>query len=125
MHSVWAIIEKDDFDEFQSAIEMGKKNGIKVVYSNIAIEYWFYCHFKLKTRAFTVLELKQELTKELKTQYKKNLDFNKKLLPKTKKAIQWAKAGHQIHNRDGRNAERACSSTTIYTLIEDLFKRIN
>jgi hypothetical protein len=125
LHSVWAIIEKDSFDDFQSAIKLGNDNGVKVVYSNVSIEYWFYCHFKLKTRALTVSDLKDELTKELKFKYSKSIDINKKLIPKTKKAIQLARTSHQIHKRDKKTEEDACSSTTVYVLIEDLFKRIS
>lgn len=124
LHSVWAIIEKDNFDDFQEAIELGASNNIKIAYSNISIEYWFLCHFEFKTAVLSVNQLKEELTRKLKRKYEKNLDLNKKLIPNTSKAIQYAKAGHQIHIKNNNSPEQACSSTTIYQLIENLSKRI-
>ena len=124
LHSVWAIIEKDNFDDFQEAIELGASNKIKVAYSNISIEYWFLCHFEFTTAVLSVDQLKKELTRKLKRKYEKNLDLNKKLIPNTSKAIQYAKAGHQIHIRNNNSPEQACSCTTIYELIDNLNKRI-
>lgn len=124
LHSVWAVVEKDDFTDFQEAIILGKKNDIKVVYSNIAIEYWFYCHFKMKTKEFSVSDLSKLLTEELKVEYKKNVDITPKIFSKTKKAITNAKTSHQLHKKDGKLEENSCSSTNIYVLMENLLKRI-
>jgi hypothetical protein len=123
LHRVWAVIEKDDFQDFSAAIKLGEEAGVSVVYSNKAIEYWFLLHFKFYTRCFTVKELISELDKAANIKYSKNTDVTKLLSAKTKTAISNAKTGHQFHRRNGNNPELACSSTTVYKLINDLFAR--
>ena len=42
----WVVFDKDDYQDFDEAIEFAKKNGFEVAYSNQAFELWFLLHFK-------------------------------------------------------------------------------
>lgn len=43
---VWAVFDKDSFNDFEAAISEARAKGYRVAYSNQAIEYWFILHFK-------------------------------------------------------------------------------
>lgn len=42
----WIVFDKDDYQDFDEAIEFAGKNGFEVAYSNQAFELWFLLHFK-------------------------------------------------------------------------------
>lgn len=42
---VWAVFDKDDFEDFNEAIELAKRNGIHCAWSNESFELWYYLHF--------------------------------------------------------------------------------
>ena len=41
----WVVFDKDDNNDFGDAIQLARRSGFKVAYSNQAIEYWFILHF--------------------------------------------------------------------------------
>lgn len=43
--NVWIVFDKDDFDDFDQAIEEGKEKGYHIAWSNQSFEYWLYLHF--------------------------------------------------------------------------------
>lgn len=43
--NVWVVFDKDDFDDFDQAIQDGTERGYKIAWSNQAFEYWIYLHF--------------------------------------------------------------------------------
>lgn len=43
--NIWVIFDKDDFEDFDQAIQDGLKKGYHVAWSNQAFEYWLYLHF--------------------------------------------------------------------------------
>lgn len=43
---VWAVFDKDDFDDFNDAIRLAKKNKINCAWSNESFELWYYLHFE-------------------------------------------------------------------------------
>ena len=43
--NVWLVFDKDDFKDFDSAIDEAIKKGYKVAWSNQSFEYWLYLHF--------------------------------------------------------------------------------
>lgn len=45
------VFDKDDFDDFDLAIEMGEAKGYKVAWSNQSFEYWLYLHFRYSDSA--------------------------------------------------------------------------
>lgn len=48
---VWVVFDKDDFQDFDDAIELAKKYGFKIAWSNQSFEYWIYLHFNYSDSA--------------------------------------------------------------------------
>ena len=46
--NVWVVFDKDDFLDFDQAIQCGVEKGYKIAWSNQSFEYWLY--FRLKIR---------------------------------------------------------------------------
>lgn len=42
---IWIVFDKDDFDDFNDAIELAANYGFNVAWSNQSFEYWLYLHF--------------------------------------------------------------------------------
>lgn len=42
---IWVVFDKDDFADFDSAIDRAKEKGYHVAWSNPSFEYWLYLHF--------------------------------------------------------------------------------
>lgn len=42
---VWVVFDKDDFDDFDEAIDLAEQFGFHVAWSNQSFEYWIYLHF--------------------------------------------------------------------------------
>ncbi len=43
---VWAVFDKDDFDDFNEAIRKAEEKGIRCAWSNEAFELWYCLHFE-------------------------------------------------------------------------------
>lgn len=43
---VWVVFDKDDFDDFNEAINRAKQYGFKAAWTNEAFELWYYLHFE-------------------------------------------------------------------------------
>lgn len=43
--NVWIVFDKDDFDDFDQAIQEAENRGYNVAWSNQSFEYWLYLHF--------------------------------------------------------------------------------
>ena len=43
--NVWIVFDKDDFEDFDEAIRLGKEKGYQIAWSNQSFEYWLYLHF--------------------------------------------------------------------------------
>jgi len=44
--SVWVVFDKDDFKDFNDAINLAKQYKFKPAWSNEAFELWYYLHFE-------------------------------------------------------------------------------
>lgn len=49
--NVWVVFDKDDFEDFDEAISMGKEKGYQIAWSNQSFEYWLYLHFNYNDSA--------------------------------------------------------------------------
>lgn len=49
--NVWVVFDKDDFDDFDEAIRLGKEKGYQVAWNNQSFEYWLYLHFNYNDSA--------------------------------------------------------------------------
>lgn len=43
--NVWVVFDRDDFEDFDQAIQEGLKKGYHIAWSNQSFEYWLYLHF--------------------------------------------------------------------------------
>lgn len=49
--NIWLVFDKDDFEDFDQAIEEGNARGYRVAWSNQSFEYWLYLHFNYSDSA--------------------------------------------------------------------------
>ena len=45
---IWCVFDKDNFDDFEQALNLAKKNNILCAFSNKDFELWFLMHLKNK-----------------------------------------------------------------------------
>ena len=48
---IWVVFDKDDFEDFDEAIELAQNYGFKVAWSNQSFEYWIFLHFNYSDSA--------------------------------------------------------------------------
>ena len=118
----WVVFDKDDYQDFDEAIELAKKNGFEVAYCNQAFELWFLLHFKKYSGKLHRREYPDLLEKHLGFPYSKREGFAtmlyQKLLSLQNQAIINAEA--VIGNKQGVKPSLAESSTTVHTLVTKL-----
>ena len=44
-NKVWVVFDRDDFDDFDQAVQEGVERGYQIAWSNQSFEYWLYLHF--------------------------------------------------------------------------------
>ena len=49
--NVWVVFDKDDFEDFDEAINEAVSRGYKAAWSNQSFEYWIYLHFNYSDAA--------------------------------------------------------------------------
>lgn len=118
----WVVFDKDDYQDFDEAIEFAGKNGFEVAYSNQAFELWFLLHFKKYSGKMHRREYPKLLEKHLGFPYSKQEGFAKRLfpilLPFQSTAITNAEA--IITEAQGVKPSIAESSTTVHNLVKKL-----
>ena len=76
--NVWVVFDKDDFDDFDVAIQLEK--GYQVAWSNQSFEYWLYLHFNYSDSALHRYDWNEKLNEIFKQYnlgdgtYRKNYD---------------------------------------------------
>lgn len=64
---VWVVFDKDDFEDFDEAIDLAEKRGYKAAWSNQSFEYWIFLHFNYLDAALhrdVIVEKLSELFKQ-------------------------------------------------------------
>ena len=74
---VWTVFDKDNFIDFNEAIDLARSNDINAAWSNESFELWYYLHFQYLdtpiTRAQYIEALNREIRKfESEYSYAKN-----------------------------------------------------
>lgn len=126
---VWVVFDKDDNNDFDKAIELARKYGFQVAWSNEAFELWFLLHFQYcdtaisRTAYIEKLESKIRECKGYKTyRYEKN---SKKMydiitsLGNEKSAISYARRLRSTYLKEQKFSEHN-PCTTVDRLIEEL-----
>ena len=122
----WVVFDKDDFPahDFNQAIQLAEKNGIRVAYNNQAFEYWFLLHYNLYTGPIHRNQYKDMLTKLTGLQYNKTEGFGavmyNLLLSRQKQAIK--NADTVLAEISHGNPAEEESSTTVHKLVIELNK---
>lgn len=49
--NVWIVFDKDDFTDFDEAIQIGTQKGYNIAWSNQSFEYWLFLHFEYSDAA--------------------------------------------------------------------------
>jgi hypothetical protein len=144
----WMVFDNDGHEDFAEGIRLARKNGFKVAFSSMCIEYWFMLHFydhngsaiPLKGDSHSKAQI-DEINKFIK-KYNKSSNTNVRLYDEGSKkveeelfdlmlaideithhhriedAYQRAKVIHQTKKRNGD--EFSESVTTMYELLEEL-----
>lgn len=139
---VWCVFDKDDFsvNNFNNAIIMAQKLGIKVAYSNQAFEYWIILHLEDHQGGGINRNLYNKKINDLLKSYKIKYDGNKskkitkelfdlldgydKKSGEYRKILAIKRAKRNLKNIDQKNPAKEESSTTVYKLVEEILKYI-
>lgn len=127
--NVWVVFDKDDFEDFDQAINMGVRKGYKVAWSNQSFEYWLYLHFYYSDSA-----LHRDKWKEKLDEIFKMYDLGTGEYQKNYQDIYGMVDIHDGVNTAVRNAKRRMAGykgekkkpseydpgTTVYQLVEEL-----
>ena len=74
---LWAAFDKDDFIDFNEAIDLARSNNINVAWSNESFELWYYLHFQYLDTPISRTQYIEALNREIRKfeseySYKKN-----------------------------------------------------
>jgi hypothetical protein len=117
----WCVMDRDDFSpgQFNTAIQMAERHGIKVAYSNLCFELWYVLHFAYHDAAQTYDQYAERLSRQIKWGYLKNLpDMYQRLLPFQAVAVRNAERLLSSYPRSNPAANDPC--TTVRLLVKEL-----
>jgi hypothetical protein len=49
---IWMVFDDDNRNDLKAVFEEGKKENIKIAYSSVSFEYWYFLHFNRKAPVF-------------------------------------------------------------------------
>ena len=118
---IWCVFDRDSWTahEFNQALNLAERNGIRVAYSNEAFELWYVLHFQYLDTGQSRKRLVELISSNLDGGYKKNDHrMYQKLEPLMETAIENAKT--LLATCNPPNPERDNPSTTVHLLVERL-----
>lgn len=137
---VWCVFDKDDFNDFNEAIQLAEANNFKVGYSNQAFEYWIFLHFNdhqgggmhrndyhdkindmLRPHGVSYDGKDRKVITEEIFELLDGID-DKTKQPRVELAIKRAKRNYERF--DHLNPAEEESSTTVFKLVDELLKYI-
>ena len=129
--SVWAVFDKDNFADFNEAIEKAESNNINAAWSNEAFELWYLYHFLNRTTGMSRDEYKKAISdavnatgkweKKTPYEYKKEDEDNYNIMMtygNISNAIKWARRQHHQFTDKNYSSHNPC--TTVYKLVLQL-----
>ena len=129
--NVWVVFDKDDFEDFDQAIENGLKRGYHIAWSNQAFEYWLYLHFRYSDSALHRWEWNDKLNELFQKYnlgdgtYQKNYEdiYNMVNIHNgVSTAIKNAKRRMEKFEKGGYKPSEYDPGTMVYKLVEELKK---
>lgn len=127
--NIWVVFDKDDFEDFNQAINEGKEKGYKVAWSNQSFEYWLYLHFNYSDSALHRDDWNEKLNSLFRQydlgegKYKKNYNEIYNMVDThdgVKNAIRNAKRRMTGFDPHTMKPSEYDPGTTMYLLVEEL-----
>ena len=127
--NIWIVFDKDDFDDFDQAIELGTKKGYNIAWSNQSFEYWLYLHFRYSDSALHRNDWSSKLNDIFRRYnlgdgtYKKNYPNIYALFDRydgVNTAIKNAKRRMADFEKSGKKASEYDPGTKVHVLVENL-----
>ena len=125
---VWAVFDKDDFNDFNDAIQLAKKNHILCAWSNESFELWYYLHFQYLDTGISRSQYIEKIEREIQNRTNDSNYRYKKKSPETfdilqrigdeSLAIKHAQRLRESFSGTDYAAHKPC--TTVYELVEEL-----
>lgn len=130
---VWVVMDKDDFKDFDEAIEMARAHGFSVAWSNQCFEYWLYLHFFYSDSALDRHDWMDKLDEVFRTRgirvdgYEKNLeDLYNLVSTYGNLSFAFANARRMRERYDKNQAPSSCDPcTTVDVLVQELMQLYN
>lgn len=126
---VWVVFDKDDFNDFNEAIELCKRYNFYPAWSNQSFELWYYLHFQLLETAINRQDYINGLEREIKKhdgyesyQYMKNAPDTYKLLMEFGSEEKAKERAAHLRNifMDNRDYSNHNPCTTVDLLVTEL-----
>jgi len=123
---VWCVFDRNSFpaQQFNAALELARRRGIHVAYSNEAFELWYLVHFHYYDIATPRSDYMRMLSERLGFRYQKN---NRKmydlLQDRQPEAIRNAQRLLDFYGPE-HNPERDNPCTTVHLLVQELNRYI-
>lgn len=127
--NIWVVFDKDDFADFDQAIEAGTSRGYHIAWSNQSFEYWLYLHFCYADSALHREDWASKLSDIFKQYglgdgtYKKNYEEIYALVNRydgVNAAIKNAKRRMAGFEKSGKKASEYDPGTKVHVLVENL-----
>ncbi len=108
----------------EEAIQLAKKNNIKIITSSPCMELWFLLHYDYTTANMDSEEVIKRL-KKYYPKYEKNMNIYPDVIERIDLAIDHAKKleKYQIDNKRRIGTVEANPNTEVYKIVEDLMKK--
>ena len=126
--TIWAVFDKDDFNDFNDAIQLAKKNHILCAWSNESFELWYYLHFQYLDTGISRSQYIEKIEREIQNRTNDSNYRYKKKSPETfdilqrigdeSLAIKHAQRLRESFSGTDYAAHKPC--TTVYELVEEL-----
>ena len=126
---VWLVFDKDEFKDFNKAIEDAKKEGMNCAWSNQAFELWYVLHFQYlvtgvdRKQYIEMIEDKvRKASKSKKFKYKKNDEGFYQILQKHGDEEQAIKRAQRLRGIRGEEKNYAAHNprTEVDLLVDEL-----
>lgn len=127
--NVWIVFDKDDFNDFDQAIQEAVNRGYNVAWSNQSFEYWLYLHFYYSDSALHRHQWNDKLDEIFKKYnlgngtYQKNYEdiYNMvDIYDGVNTAIKHAKRRMAGFKKSGNIPSQYDPGTMVYKLVESL-----
>ena len=123
---VWTVFDKDDFIDFNEAIELAHSNNINAAWSNESFELWYYLHFQYLDTPISRTQYIDAINREIRKfepeySYKKNDNATFAIISQygnLDMAIRHAERLETLYNGTNYASHKPC--TKVHHLVKEL-----